>query len=72
MPLSKSFTLTRVSEKNRQGLPQLQGSPTPVGDLAESVQALFIYQPGLSRAFLGAEQCSLAVFKESVSPQDFI
>ena len=31
IPLSKSFTLTRVSQKNRQGLPQLQGSPTPGG-----------------------------------------
>ena len=29
IPLSKSFTLPRVSERNEQGLPQLQGSPTP-------------------------------------------
>ena len=30
----------------------------PLGDLAESVKVLFIQQPGLSRAFLGAEQFS--------------
>lgn len=43
----------------------------PVGNLAESVEVLFVHSAGLARALLGGEMF-FGVCKEPFSPEDFI